>query len=50
MAFLKDASVRRDLYHVLVPVVVATVMAPTSLSGSAVFLLAWVAVRAASNV
>lgn len=41
---------RLDLYHVCVPLVMATVMAPQALSGSAVFLLAWVALRNVSNV
>ena len=47
---IKNETLRRDLYHVMVPVILATVMAPSSLAGSAVFLLAWGVVRAASHV
>jgi len=36
---------RRDLYHVSVPVLIATAMAPQTLAGSAVFLLAWLVLR-----
>ena len=40
---------RRDLYHVSVPFLIATAMAPQTLAGSAVFLLAWMVARMVSN-
>jgi len=40
---------RRDMYHVLVPVVIASAMAPQALTGSAVFLMTWVLIRMFSN-
>ena len=47
MSFLKLN--RRDLYHVSVPFLIASAMAPQTLAGSAVFLLAWVVVRLVPN-
>ncbi|MDO6758529.1 MULTISPECIES: hypothetical protein [Phaeobacter] len=43
--FLKNPRIRQDLYHASVPMVLAVAMAPSSLAGSAIFLLVWVLIR-----
>lgn len=43
--FMKNNRNRTDLYHVAVPVMLALVMAPQSLAGSALFLLVWGLIR-----
>lgn len=48
-AIFQNPRIRRDLYHVIVPVTLATVMAAGSISGSAVFLIAWGVVRMVPN-
>jgi|GEM_PF-2926921 hypothetical protein len=43
--FLRNPRNRQDLYHATVPLMLAVCMAPSSLAGSAVFLLCWLVVR-----
>lgn len=45
-----SARNRRDLWHVFVPFVLAVVMAPGSLSGAALFLMAWYLLRGGVSV
>ncbi len=41
---------RRDLWHVSVPFTLAILMAPGSLSGAALFLMAWYLIRGTVSV
>ena len=44
--FLKSDRNKADLYHVGTPLVMALVMAPSSLGGALMFLIVWAVVRA----